>query len=271
MTTMKPISPNDHYFDHYLFDNGSDLGAQQLNSLSALFDGTTRSVLSTLPLPASPNSLEIGAGNGSVARMIAEQTGGQVVAIDLDTTHLPRTPGVEPHRHDIREGVPAGPFDLIHARLVLTHLPARREIFAQLIDELAPGGWLVLADVGLADELLVAPEESDHDVWRKYNDAAYRQVGPAAGHDYLWAEQTEAAMFDAGLSEVSAEHLVPLARGGGPWAVYQSNLSKQAEAPLLATGLSMTDMDRYRAMLTDPEFRARFFSLTYTAGRKPSA
>lgn len=267
MTTTNPSTSG----DHYLFDNGSDLGAQQLNSLSAIFDAHTRSILSSLPLPESSRSLEIRAGNGSVARMIAEQTGGQVVAIDLDTTHLPKTPGVEPRHHDIREGSPSGPFDLIHARLVLTHLTARREIFAALVDGLAPGGWLVLADVGLAQELLVAPEESDHDVWRNYNDAAYRQVGPAAGHDYLWAEQTEAAMFEAGLCEVVAEHFVPLARGGGPWAMNQSNLSRQAEVPLLATGLTMEDMERYRTMLRDPEFRARFFSLTYTAGRKPVA
>ncbi|GAA1551027.1 class I SAM-dependent methyltransferase [Brevibacterium picturae] len=267
MTTMKTTSPD----DHYLFDSGSDLGAQQLNSLSALFDGNTRSILSPLLLPDSPHCLEIGAGNGSVARMIAEQTGGQVVAIDLDTTHLPKSLGVEPRRHDIREGVPVGPFDLIHARLVLTHLSARREIFAQLVDELAPGGWLVLADVGLAEELLVAPQESDHDVWAKYNDAAYRQIGPAAGHDYSWADQVEAAMLDAGLTDVAAEHVVPLGRGGGPWAMYHSNLSRQAEAPLLSTGLSMEDMERYRTMLADPEFRARFFSLTYTIGRKPTA
>lgn len=62
-----------------------------------------------------------------------------------------------------------------------------------------------------------------------------------------------------------------LPAAAAPWAVYQSNLSKQAETPLLAAGLSMTDMERYRAMLIDPEFRARFFSLTYTAGRKPTS
>ena len=254
--------------DHYLFDSGSDLGEQQLNSLSALFDSHTRSTLSSLPLPTEPRALEIGAGNGSVARMIAEHVGGQVLAIDLDTTHLPASPGVEPVRHDIREGVPTGPFDLIHARLVLTHLSARREIFARLVDELAPGGWLLLADAGLAEELLTAPEETDHEVWRRYNDAAYRQVGPAAGHDYEWAHQVEAAMFAAGLVEIVAEHVVLLARGGGPWAMYHSNLSRQAEAPLLATGLRSEDMERYRTMLADPTFRARFFSLTYTAGRR---
>lgn len=265
MTTTKTNSAS----DYYLFNSGTDLGEQQLTFLSALLDGTTRSVVTSLPLRENPRSLEIGAGNGSVARMITEQAGGHVLAIDLDTAHLPHSPGVESVRHDIREGAPAGPFDLIHARLVLVHLPARREIFAQLIDELAPGGWLAIADVGIAENLLVAPLESDHGVWRRYLHAAYQQVGPAAGHDYDWADEVEGEMFDAGLVDVSVEHRVPLARGGGPWAQYHANLSMQAEKPLLATGFTSEDMDRYRAMLADPEFRAQIFSVTYTVGRKP--
>lgn len=265
MTTTKTNSAS----DYYLFDSGTDLGEQQLNFLSALLDGTTRSVLSSLSLTEDPRSLEIGAGNGSVARMITEDMGGAVLAADLETRYLAPLPGVEVIRHDIRNGVPTGPFDLIHARLVLVHLPARREIFAQLIDELAPGGWLAIADVGIAGNLLAAPEESDHGVWRRYLHAAYQQVGPAAGHDYDWADEVEGEMFDAGLVDVSVEHRVPLARGGGPWAQYHANLSKQAEKPLLATGFTSEDMERYRAMLADPEFRAQVFSVTYTVGRKP--
>lgn len=39
-----------------------DLGAQQLNSLSALFDGNTRSMLSPLLLPDSPRSTSLPSG-----------------------------------------------------------------------------------------------------------------------------------------------------------------------------------------------------------------
>lgn len=256
--------------DQRLFNSRPDLDEQQLNSLSALFDTSTRAVLSSLPLTAELRALEIGAGNGSVAKMIAEQAGGQVLAIDLDTRHLRQSPGVEPAHHDIRLGVPSGPFGFIHARLVLSHLPARREIFSALVDELAPGGWLAIADVGLAARLLNAPEEFDHQVWRKYNDA-YRRVAQAIEHDYEWAEQVEIEMFNAGLSDIAAEHTVPLARGDGPWTRYHTNLSMQLEDGLLTTSLSTKTLERYRIMLSDPEFRAHFFSLTYTVGRKPTA
>ncbi|MGC2939256.1 MULTISPECIES: class I SAM-dependent methyltransferase [unclassified Brevibacterium] len=255
--------------DRYLFDSGTDLGGAQLNYLSALLDGTTRSVLGSLTLAERPRCLEIGAGNGSVARMLAEEFSGQVMAVDLDVDHLEPSPGVEVDRYDIRDGVPAGPYDLIHTRFVLVHLPSRREIFARLIDALSPGGWLVIADMGFAGELLTAPEESDHQLWRKYYHAASRIVGPAAGHDYGWAEQVEREMYAAGLIDIAAEHLVPLARGGGPWTRYHSNLSLQAEEAFLSAGLSRAELTRFRAMLADPRFRARFFTVTYTVGQKP--
>ena len=195
-------------------------------------------------------------------------------AIDLDVDHLASSPGVEAFQHDIRDGVPTGPFDLIHARFVLVHLPARREKFARLVNELAPGGWLVIADMSIADMsiaglLLSAPEATDHDLWHRYYHAASHIVGPAAGHDYAWAEQVESEMYSAGLIDISAEHLTPLARGGGPWARYHTNLSLQAHEAFLGAGLSRADLERFRTMLADPTFRARFFTVTYTVGRKP--
>lgn len=257
--------------DNNVVNSGIDLGRQQLTLLSALLDPTTRTVLRSLQPRKNARYLEVGAGNGSIAEMMAADFGGRVLAVDKDVTNIVAAPGVEIVHHDVHTGVPTGPFDLIHVRLVLAHLPARRRIFSQLVEQLAPGGWLVIADFGIATDLLVAPKESDHEVWRKYNHAAYQQFGPEAGCDYGWADRTEVEMFGARLADVTAEHLVPLARGGGPWTTYHLNFSMQVEESLLATGLRREDMDRYRAMLTDPEFRARFFSLTYTTGRKPTA
>lgn len=250
---------------------GADLGTQQLTLLSALLDPTTRTVLRSLQPKENARYLEVGAGNGSIAEMMAADFGGSVLAVDKNVTNLVASPDVAVVHQDVHNGIPIGPFDLIHARLVLAHLPARRRVFAQLVEQLAPGGWLVIGDVGVAAELLVAPEESDHAVWRRYNHAAYQRFGPEVDCDYGWADRTEVEMFGAGLADVAAQHLVPLARGGGPWTSYHLNLSLQNEEGLLATGLRREDLDRYRTMLTDPEFRARFFSLTYTTGRKPSA
>ena len=50
-------------------------------------------------------------------------------------------------RHDVaREAPPGDPFDLVHARLVLVHLPDRERALAAMVGALRPGGWLLVED-----------------------------------------------------------------------------------------------------------------------------
>lgn len=54
--------------------------------------------------------------------------GGRVLATDIDVSWAgtAATGGVEVLRHDVaRDEPPAGPFDLVHARLVLVHVTGR--------------------------------------------------------------------------------------------------------------------------------------------------
>jgi ubiquinone/menaquinone biosynthesis C-methylase UbiE len=93
----------------------------------------------------SAHCLDAGAGTGSLAAALAERVGptGSVTALDSDTRFLAP---LEPERlvvveSDLTEGnLPVDRFDLVHARLVLEHLPER--------DQLAPG----LLAQGLVDE-----------------------------------------------------------------------------------------------------------------------
>ncbi|MEU8224344.1 methyltransferase domain-containing protein [Kribbella sp. NPDC048915] len=110
----------------YLFDTGSELGHHHLDQLGKLLDAPTTWRLRTLGLRPDLRCLELGAGSGSIANWLAARTR-EVVAVDIDTTQLQDVaPGVQVHRHDLRDGLPVdGPFDLIHARLLLLHLPER--------------------------------------------------------------------------------------------------------------------------------------------------
>jgi SAM-dependent methyltransferase len=93
----------------------------------------------------------------SVPAWLAEQVGagGHVLAADIDTTWLgegDRGTGYEVLRHDVGgEPPPPGHFDLVHARLVLVHVPQRAQALAAMVAALKPGGWLLLeeADPGL--------------------------------------------------------------------------------------------------------------------------
>ena len=72
-----------------------------------------------------------------------------MLAVDLDTRwfHHDHSPQLEVCQLDVVAGpIPEGPYDLIHERLVLQHIPARLDVLDQLVARLAPGGWLVVED-----------------------------------------------------------------------------------------------------------------------------
>src|SRR5262249_39979846 len=97
---------------------------------------------------------EVGAGGPSVARGLAARVGprGQVLATDIEVSPALAAAAGGPlagRRHDLARGAPPrdrGPFDLVHARLVLVHLPDRERALRTMVDVLRPGGWLLLED-----------------------------------------------------------------------------------------------------------------------------
>lgn len=82
---------------------------------------------------------------------MAAQVGGSgsVLGTDLnlDWSDTEMTRHVELRRHDVTsDDIPTSAYDLIHARLVLLHLPQRDKVIDRLVAALAPGGWLVLEE-----------------------------------------------------------------------------------------------------------------------------
>jgi SAM-dependent methyltransferase len=102
----------------------------------------------------------VGGGGGSVAAWLAKRVnpGGHVLVTDIDPRFLESlsTPNLEVRRHDIsRDSLPETGFDLIHARLVLIHLPDRSLVLERLAAALKPGGWLVIEEF---DALSATPD-----------------------------------------------------------------------------------------------------------------
>ena len=76
----------------------------------------------------------MGAGGRSIPEALAAVVGptGRVLATDIDPAWLKAGDGYEVRRHDVAAD-PApepGTFDLVHARLVLVHVPDRARAFA---------------------------------------------------------------------------------------------------------------------------------------------
>src|SRR4051812_16512559 len=119
----------------YAFDNGSPDAVPQMRALESFLDPITTRRIAPPVLTPGGVCWEVGAGGGSVARSLARAVGrgGRVLATDLDTAHLTPSGNLDVRRHDVRTEPPPGDaFDLIHARLVLLHLPERRRVLASL-------------------------------------------------------------------------------------------------------------------------------------------
>lgn len=258
----------------HMFGNSSDLGVRGLGSMANLYDPTTKLLLTDIGVRAGSRCLDIGAGEGSVARWMAERSGpaGRVVATDIDIAHLKPSSGVEVYRHDINTGMPVGgSFDLIHARNVLARLPRREEIFATLVDALAPGGWIVIGDFrDRPQEMLSAPCDQDAELAVGITRTVIDDIAVAAGVSWAWADEVEKHMTAAGLADIDGVAHSRMLSGGNAACGLNDSYVRQVEPLLHDFGYSQTDIDRFHELMRDPDFRAwPSLQLVYTAGRKP--
>ena len=151
--------------DHgYLLDNAQTQAGTRFAALSALFDPSTFRHLEAVGLAEGLRCWEVGAGGRGVPDRLAEIVGpdGLVVATDIDTSWLdgPRPAQLHVRRHDVGvDDPPADGFDLVHARLVLTHVPPRERALDTMFAALRPGGWLVLEEADPGLQPLLCPDE----------------------------------------------------------------------------------------------------------------
>lgn len=265
---MAPMSSVD-----YIFETGTDLGRAHMGYLEHLLDVPTVDCLEAAGVRPGQRCLDVGAGGGSITRWLAERVGpaGTVVALDLDVDHIEEQPGVEVHRHDITDGLPDDrTYDLIHARAVLLHLPRREEVFATLVGALAPGGRLVLGELTSRPlTVLSAPTPQDAELWTRMQHLSHEVVSPAAGISFTWGREVDARMTAAGLVDVEGRAYSRTTTGGSPGCLLHRNLNTQAEPLLRQAGATDDELSRYRELMLDPSFRAWFYELVYTRGRRP--
>jgi len=144
----------------YLLDNAAREVPGRFAALSAVFDPGTIRHLEACGVQRGWHCLEVGAGSGTIARWLAGRVGpaGRVLATDIDPRHLEslNLSNLEVLRHDVAtDPLPEAAFDLVHARLVLMHLPGRETALARMISALKPGGWLVSEEY---DSLSMPPD-----------------------------------------------------------------------------------------------------------------
>jgi len=240
----------------YALNNDEPTAAQMLACLSEILDEFSQRRLTTAGLPERGRCLEVGAGNGSIAAWLALQVTpyGKVIATDVKPQHVRPHPMVQVIEHDIAaQDPPPGPFDVIHARLLLPHLPNRREVLAGLVDQLAPDGVMVIEDWGrIGGMVLTSPVLDAASIYGRYQEALLR-VFQAAGNDTGWAEQTADAMTAAGLVDVETEVHAESWRGGTPGCQLPIAVARELRPRLLDAGLTADDLDALVDVMTNPD------------------
>lgn len=259
----------------YAFDNRAREAASQLACIEQYLDPITVRRLAGL-VRSGDRVWEVGAGGGSVARMLARAVGpqGLVLATDLDPTQLVRREGLTVRVHDVRrDPIPEeAPFHLIHARLVLLHLPERRQVLRRLAGALAPGGWLVLEEFDCSGrpQPLAVPEPAAGELFVGVVDAMMG-VLEQRGADLSWAHEVYGEMADIGLIDLNTVQHVEGWSGGSTGArLYEVN-SNQLQPQLLAGGFEMAQLQLFRGLMRDPTFAAMSYPVISTRGRKIGA
>jgi SAM-dependent methyltransferase len=223
----------------YVFANSDSIASQRLQLLAEIFDPVTRSCLQRSGIAPGWSCWEVGAGYGTIAEWMHEQVApeGYVLATDLDPRFLARLAqhNLRVLRHDIVDGpLPEMSFDLIHARLLLCHLPARERVLDRMIAALKPGGWLVIEDF---DGLSLPPNPALNPAERSLrSSAAVRELLRSAGAELNFGRRVAGLLRARGMSNINAEGRV-LMSDEERFMRFQRLTIGQVQDELLARGL----------------------------------
>lgn len=259
----------------YSFDNDDVEAADRHNYLGAMLDGQTQARIAGLGDLTGRSFLEFGAGGGGIARWMADQAGptGRVLATDINPRHIRPHPGVTVLRHDlVNEPVPDGPWDVIHGRLVLLHIPQREEILLRLCAALAPGGALILEEweTSFRKLVLAAPDPEAAALLEFYQEVLVERVLPAKGNDPTWGTRVHSAMLEAGLTDVDTTITARSWPGGSPGALLIAANIGQLREEFLAAGVTAAQLDEMCRLVTDPRVVLRGHFTYSTVGRRPT-
>lgn len=256
----------------YSFNNDDRAAADRHRYLAEIFDAESTARLAGLGDLTGRRCLELGAGGGSMARWMVSQTGptGRVLATDLNPRHIATDEGYEVLTHNlVTEPLPEGPWDVIHARLVLMHIPQRREILPRLAAALAPGGALVIEDfhTELTDLVLAAPDTESATLFNSFQAVMVKEILRANGSDPTWAPTVHQAMLDAGLVDVDTTISARSWPGGTAGALLSGANIEQVRGQLLARGFTEAQLDKLHQLIADPRLVVRSNLMYSTVGR----
>jgi SAM-dependent methyltransferase len=262
---VQPESP-------YLLANAAAEAGERFAALSATFDPITFGHLDARGIGPGWTCWEVGAGGPSVAGWMAGRVGptGRVVATDIDTSWLvDLAPNVDVRVHDVATDAPPGDgFDLVHARLVLVHVPDRARALANMVASLRPGGWLVLEDFDpmLVPDACLEPSTEDHHRANKIRQG-FLQLLDSRGVDLRYGRSLPRVLRDAGLDDVVAHAAFPVA-DPATRRLEVANVRQVADALVGAGHATAAEIEQHLAAVTSGRIDVATPPLVTARGRR---
>lgn len=257
----------------YILDNAGAETARRFPALSAAFDPGTIRHLETIGVSVGWRCLEVGGGGGSISKWLAGRIApiGRVLVTDLDPRFLDAAglPNVDVARHDIvSDPMPEGGFDLVHARLVLLHIPEREKALARMVTALKPGGWIL--DEEFDYSVYPDPAQFPGEVLSKTHQAMIRLMEDR-GVDRKFGRGLFGRLRALGLVDVAAEGRTFLWPAGSPGTALMRANYEQLRIAMIAAGyLTQLEFERDIAGLEDANFLMPSPVLWAAWGRKPA-
>jgi SAM-dependent methyltransferase len=243
----------------YVFDNAWQRGRERLDAAEQLLDPGTIRLIEAIGVAEGWRCADVGAGGGSIARWLSDRVGphGRVLATDIETRFLAdlEKPNCSVIRHDITQSaLPEDGFDLIHARLLLEHLPERDRAVGRLVAALKPGGRLLVEAVDYVSGVAVsALGASEHE----RTQAVRLRLMRAGGVDAEYGRRLPGVLKTHGLHDVETEGRVWVMEGGSAASHWFRLSMEQLRGSLVDSGgLSNHEIDRMLELFDDPEWSA---------------
>ena len=212
---------------------GGESGKARLRVVSEALESSTLSLLALAGVRPGMRCLDVGCGGGEVSVAMARVVGahGRVVGVDMDAVKigLARQEAIDAgltHLEFREVDVSALPrdemFDVVFARLVLTHVADPQEVLQRMVSVVAPGGVVVVEDMDHS-AVFTHPRSGAMERYLDLYDAAARahggdpEIGPKlpgmlrrAGIEPLDVRIAQPAFFDGvakGIHRITLENV----------------------------------------------------------------
>ncbi|MEV0672824.1 methyltransferase domain-containing protein [Mycobacterium sp. NPDC050441] len=248
---------------------------ERLRLLESIGDPRTIRAFDTVGVGPGWHCLEVGAGEGSIARWLGGRVGptGRVVAADLDPRFLDDLPalGIEVRRCDItRDEIESAAYDLVHCRVLLVHMIDPLAVLGRMAAALRPGGWLVVEEPDYSTVQSLTPDHPATAGFHSYLRARDEFLVAAQVMDLHYGARLPSDVDVLGLEATGSDIGSTVERGGSVKSGFLVQSFERLDDVMIAAGVvTEAELVDARRAMEDPAFVYQAPTMYSVWGRKP--